>query len=147
MEIIILNEILKTAKSFIDVGFEVLTAVVINSAILWDITSFSHLNVNRRFRGTYRLHHQGRQISWAINQRESRCVSQDHIASIFRVEKISWARNQRESSLPPAFTLVSCSAYFFDVSPKRRLTFNGLHDVINHEYGTVHPSYKLLSEL
>jgi hypothetical protein len=35
--------------------------------------------------------------------------------------------------LPPAFTLVSCSVYFFDpedggdVPPKRRLALNGLH--------------------
>jgi hypothetical protein len=38
-----------------DVGFEVLTAVVIKSSVFWDITPYSLLKVNRRFRGTYRL--------------------------------------------------------------------------------------------
>jgi hypothetical protein len=38
------------------VGFEVLTAVVMNSAISWDITPCSQLSVNRRFGGTYGLH-------------------------------------------------------------------------------------------
>jgi hypothetical protein len=52
------------------VGFEVLT-VVVKSTIFWDITPCSPLNVNRRFGETYRLHFQGRRISWARNQRES----------------------------------------------------------------------------
>jgi hypothetical protein len=37
------------------VGFEVM-----KSTILWDITQYSQLSVNRRFGGTYRLHLQGR---------------------------------------------------------------------------------------
>jgi hypothetical protein len=41
------------------VGFEVLTAVVMKSTIFWDITSCCPLSVNRRFGGTYRLHLQG----------------------------------------------------------------------------------------
>jgi hypothetical protein len=53
-------------------GFEVLTAVVMKSIIFWDITLCSPLSVDWRFGGTYRLHHQGRKISWARNQRESR---------------------------------------------------------------------------
>jgi hypothetical protein len=40
--------------------------------IFWDITPCSPLKVNRRFGGTYRLHLQGRKISRAQNQRESR---------------------------------------------------------------------------
>jgi hypothetical protein len=40
--------------------------------IIWDVTPCSPLNVNRRFGGTYRLHLQGRRISRARNQRESR---------------------------------------------------------------------------
>jgi hypothetical protein len=35
-------------------------------------------------------------------------VSEEHIASIFRVEKISLEK------MPLAFKQVSCSAYFFD---------------------------------
>jgi hypothetical protein len=53
-------------------GFEVLTAVVMKSTIFWDITPCSPLKVNRRLGGTYRLHLQGRKISRARNQRESR---------------------------------------------------------------------------
>jgi hypothetical protein len=54
------------------VGFEVLTAVVMKSSIFWDITPCSPLKVNRSFGGTYRLHLQGRRISRARDQRESR---------------------------------------------------------------------------
>jgi hypothetical protein len=54
------------------IGFEVLTAVVMKSTIFWDITPCSSLSVNRCFGGTYRLHLQGRRISRARNQRESR---------------------------------------------------------------------------
>jgi hypothetical protein len=42
-------------------------------------------------------------------------VSEEHIASIFRVEEISSANNQQASSLP------------------RPLTFNGLHGVISQK--------------
>jgi hypothetical protein len=59
-----------------DVGFEVLTAVVMKSIIFWDIAPCGPLSVNRRFGGTYYLHLEGLKTS--------------------------------------AFTLVSCSAYFFD---------------------------------
>jgi hypothetical protein len=60
----------------------------IKNAMFWDITPCSPLKVNWRFGGTYRLHLQGRRISRARNQRESRCLS-----------------------LPPALTPFSCSAY------------------------------------
>jgi hypothetical protein len=40
----------------IDVGFEVLTEVVMTCSISWDITPCSPLKVNRRFGGTYLLH-------------------------------------------------------------------------------------------
>jgi hypothetical protein len=54
------------------VGFEVLTAVVMKSIIFWGITQCSLLKVIGRFGGTYRLHLQGRRISRARNQLESR---------------------------------------------------------------------------
>jgi hypothetical protein len=63
------------------------------STIFWDITLFSPLRVNQSFGGTYRLHLQDKKISGARNQRESKWqaeptdVSEEHIASIFRVEK------------------------------------------------------------
>jgi hypothetical protein len=52
-------------------GFEVLTAVVMKSTVIWDIMPCSPLKVNRRFGGTYRLYLQGGRISQAGNQRES----------------------------------------------------------------------------
>jgi hypothetical protein len=42
---------------------EVLTAVVMKSSIFWDITPRSPLKVNKRFRGTYRLHLQCRRVN------------------------------------------------------------------------------------
>jgi hypothetical protein len=41
-----------------DVRFEVLPAVIRKNAIFWDVTQCSCCR-NRRFGGTYRLHHQG----------------------------------------------------------------------------------------
>jgi hypothetical protein len=53
--------VVTTAKYFhIYVGFEVLTAVVMKSTIFCDITPCNPFSVNRRFRGTYRLHLQDR---------------------------------------------------------------------------------------
>jgi hypothetical protein len=54
------------------VGFEVLTAVFMKSTIFWDITPCSPLKDNGCFGGKYRLHLQGRKISTARNQRDSR---------------------------------------------------------------------------
>jgi hypothetical protein len=50
----------------------VYTILLMKSSIFWDITSCSPLNVNWRFGGTCCLHLQGRRISQARNQRESR---------------------------------------------------------------------------
>jgi hypothetical protein len=49
-----MGQIIKTTNAF--VGFKVLTAVVMNSTIFWDITPCSSLSLNRRFGGTYCLH-------------------------------------------------------------------------------------------
>jgi hypothetical protein len=51
--------------------FEVLTAVVMNSLIFWDITPCSPLKVNWCFGRTCRLHLQGRRISQARNHHEA----------------------------------------------------------------------------
>jgi hypothetical protein len=53
-------------------GFEVLIAVVMKRFIFWDITPCSPLKVHRRFGGTCCIHFQGRIISEARTQRESR---------------------------------------------------------------------------
>jgi hypothetical protein len=50
-------------RTYVQTEFEVLTAVVINSSLFWDITTCSPPKVNRRFGVTYRLHLQGRRIS------------------------------------------------------------------------------------
>jgi hypothetical protein len=65
-----------TTKSVMNAGLEVLSAVVMKTAVFWDITPCSPLKVNRRFGGTYLLHLQGPRISRARYQRESRkrCV-------------------------------------------------------------------------
>jgi hypothetical protein len=46
----------KNHKKSHSVKFEVLTAVVMKSAIFWDIMPCNPLKVNRRFGGTYRFH-------------------------------------------------------------------------------------------
>jgi hypothetical protein len=47
----------------VSLWFEVLTAVLMKSSVLWGITPCSPLKVNRRFGGTCRLHLQGRRTS------------------------------------------------------------------------------------
>jgi hypothetical protein len=89
------------------VGFGILTAVVLNSSIFWDITTCSPVKVNWLFRGTCRLHLQGRRISQARNQCESRWQAAWLILRPWR-----WRRH---------------------VPQKRRLNFNGLHDVISQK--------------
>jgi hypothetical protein len=53
-----------------NVGFGVLTAVVMNSFVFWDIMPCSPLKVDRRFGATCRLHLQGRRLSQTTHQRE-----------------------------------------------------------------------------
>jgi hypothetical protein len=51
----------------------------VKSTFFWDITPCSPFKVNRLFGGTYRLHLQGREISRARNQRESRRQAERYI--------------------------------------------------------------------
>jgi hypothetical protein len=74
------------------------------STIFWDITLCSPLNVNRRFGGTYRLHLQGRRISWARNQQSSAC----HLLSYWFLTRLILRPWRWRRYIPP----------------KRRLTFN-----------------------
>jgi hypothetical protein len=55
-----------------NVGFEVLTAVVMKSSIFWDTPPCSPLEVNWCFRGTCNLHLQGPRTSQARIHNESR---------------------------------------------------------------------------
>jgi hypothetical protein len=50
------------------VGFEVLTAVFIKSAVLWDIMPYSMLRINRHYGGTCCLHLQVLRINHTGNQ-------------------------------------------------------------------------------
>jgi hypothetical protein len=68
------------------VGFEVLTAVVMKSTAFWDITQCSLLKVNRRFGGTYCLHLQGRKLSWARKQHDSRWLLPSLLSLFFDPE-------------------------------------------------------------
>jgi hypothetical protein len=58
-------------KIYFNVGFEVLTAMVMKMSILCDITPCSPLKINPGFRGTCRLYLQGRGISQTRNQHEA----------------------------------------------------------------------------
>jgi hypothetical protein len=66
--------------TLINVGLEVLKAVVMKNSIFWDVKLCGPLKVNGSFGGTCRLHLQCRSISQVRNQQ----------------------------SLPPAYTLVFC---------------------------------------
>jgi hypothetical protein len=59
----------------VQIGSEVLTAMIVKSSIFWDITPCSPLKDNRRFRGTYRLHLQDR-TSRTRFKREIRWLSE-----------------------------------------------------------------------
>jgi hypothetical protein len=61
------------------VGFEVLTAVVMKSSIVWDITPCSPLKVNRRFGGTCCLHLHGRRISQASRAKQLQRTTRRYI--------------------------------------------------------------------
>jgi hypothetical protein len=100
--------------NFDNVGFEVLTVVVMKSTIFWDITPCSPLSVNRRFEGTYRHHLQGRKISWARNQRESRwqaelCFDPEDGGDIF-LRNVGWP-SRDYTALYPIYSILimSCS--------------------------------------
>jgi hypothetical protein len=94
-------------KSVHYLGYEVLTAVVMQNTVFWDITLCSPFKVNIHFGGTYHLHLQIR-ISRARFQRKKQ-VASTLLATFFPWR---WRRY---------------------VPPKRRLTFNGLHCVMSHK--------------
>jgi hypothetical protein len=75
----------------------------------WNIMRCSLLKVNRRFGGTYRLHLQGRKISWARNQRATYFHADFLLLLFFNPE------------------------YADDISSKRRLTFRRLHGIISQK--------------
>jgi hypothetical protein len=50
-------------KTILNVGFEILTAVIMTSSVFWDIMPRSALKVNLRFGRTGSLHLQDRRIS------------------------------------------------------------------------------------
>jgi hypothetical protein len=63
---------------YLHVGYEVLTAVITNVIVFWDISPCSPY-VNRRFGGTYHLHLQGRKSAeqeTSVYQRARQYASQ-----------------------------------------------------------------------
>jgi hypothetical protein len=60
-----------TPSSVINVGFEVLTAVVIKISIFWDKALCNLLKIDRYFGETCGLHVHGRRISQGRSQRET----------------------------------------------------------------------------
>jgi hypothetical protein len=93
----------RALSNMLNLVFEVLIAVVMESSVFWDITPCSLLKVNWCFWGTYRLHLQGQSISQARNQ------------------------NQGASRTWLIFRYWRWREHF---SPKCRLNFNVLHGVI-----------------
>jgi hypothetical protein len=53
-------------------GFEVLTTVVMENIIFWDITPCSPLKVSRHFGGKYHLHLRGPKVNQETYQHEAR---------------------------------------------------------------------------
>jgi hypothetical protein len=80
-----------------------MTAVVRKSSVFWDIMSCSPLKVNGSFRGTCRLHLQGRRIS------------------------------QSKTSMKQLVRLLAVREIRGGVPPKRRMTFSGLHGVMSQK--------------
>jgi hypothetical protein len=61
--------------TFIAVGDEVLTAVIMKNSAFWEITLYSLLRINRRFGGTCHFHLKGRRILQArMKQIASRAI-------------------------------------------------------------------------
>jgi hypothetical protein len=57
-----------------NVGFAVVTSVVLKSTVCWDIAPYSPLKDNRCFKGKYLLPLQGRRINHARDQDEARSL-------------------------------------------------------------------------
>jgi hypothetical protein len=92
---------LNNYQHFTKAGFDVLTAMVMNSSIFWDITSCIPLKVNRRFEGICRLYLQGRRISQARNQGEVR----------WKAEPVNFQRTTRRY-IPEDRTLPSKNTFY-----------------------------------
>jgi hypothetical protein len=86
--------------------------------MFWDMTPCSPVSVNRRFGGTYRLHLQGRRNELSKKptcKQKKQQLACRLLACWFLSELISSTLKRRY------------------VSPKRRLTLNGLHGVISQK--------------
>jgi hypothetical protein len=86
-------------------GSEVLTAVIMNSSVFWDITPCISLKVNQRFGEKWCLYRHGRRISQVRNWRENRWKVEQSACRNFGLH---W---ELKLCLRTAFTLISCSTY------------------------------------
>jgi hypothetical protein len=59
------------ANRIVPVRFDILTAVVMKSSIVWDIMPCSLVTDNRRLGGIHRFHHQVRRISQGRNRHKA----------------------------------------------------------------------------
>jgi hypothetical protein len=94
-----------------DVGFGVLTALIMNAYIFCDLTPCSPLKVNRSFGGTFRLPFSGLKNKPSMTRQSSALFATWYIIR-FVLRPWRWRRH---------------------VPPKCRLIFNGLHDVISQK--------------
>jgi hypothetical protein len=85
-------------KSVVSIQFHVLTATSLKTVALWNITPCSLMEVDRCFRGTYCLHHQGHE--WALRGKTS--------GKIGAVRKRSWLTSMR------IHVVISQKSYIFN---------------------------------
>jgi hypothetical protein len=95
------------------IGFQVLTAVVMKSSIFWDKLPCGPFEINRLFGGTCRLNLQGRGISSACGTQLA-CYLLSRCFPVCHILRTLWRRRRH-------------------VTPKRLLTFNGLHGIISQK--------------
>jgi hypothetical protein len=74
----------------VDVGFELLTAMVIKCSIFWNITPRGHPKNNERLRGTCRLHFQARRMSQRKKKQHAACSKDTEIEGDLFLRNIGW---------------------------------------------------------
>jgi uncharacterized membrane protein (DUF485 family) len=105
------------------VGFQVLTAANMKFRVFWDVALCSHVEVDRRFKGAYCLHHQGDEFTALMMEAVRTCET----SSNFNVT--TWLYITEDSKLR-AQKDVDCTC---------EITPTSIHPI------TIYPSYVQLS--